>query len=334
MAPGTNIGSATPISGSGQELPEDLRRKVVNDAVASIQELARERGRDAEFAKTAITKADNIGAQEALKRGVVDYVASDVRDLLKQSSGSTVQPKNLQLELEKATLDRMEVPWTLRILKPLIDGNLLMLLFGAGVIGLAFEITHPGSVLPGVVGGICLIIALWGLSVLPASGAGIGLLLLAAVLLVLETLAPGGGVFGAGAAVAFVVGALLLFDDSSGYGVSPALALAIGAGMIAFFLLVTRKTIAVRHLPTNTSGDGIAGQRGVVRRVIAPGEPGVVFVDGELWTARAVDSEATLDPGTDINVESVIDMVLIVQSTEPHHVDNDTASEPAEMESE
>lgn len=287
MSPGTNIGSATPISSGGEELPKDLRKKVINDAVAKITELARERERDPEFAEQAIREAENVGARSALRRGVVEYVVEDVRELLEASDGTSVEPKGYRLELGDAKVERMEVPLTLRILKKLVDPNLLFLLFGAGVIGLAFEITHPGAVIPGVTGGISLLIALFGLSVLPASGAGIALLVLAAALFAGEAIAPGGGVLGGGGAVAMLVGALLLFDDSSGYGVSPVLAIAMAAALAAFFGLLLRKAVQSRRLAPTTAADGLVGMTGVVRRDIAAGDIGTVFVDGELWQARA-----------------------------------------------
>lgn len=289
MAPGTNIGSATPISSGGEELPKDLRKKVINDAVARITELAAEHDRNATFAKNAIVDAENIGAREALKSGVVEYIADDVRDLLRQSDGVTVSPKQLTLELQAAKIERMEVPWTLRVLKRLVDPNVLYLLFGAGLLGLAFEITHPGTLLPGVVGGICLLLALFGLSVLPASGAGIGLLALAAALFAAEAIAPGGGVLGGGGAIAMLLGALLLFDDSSGYGVSPALAVGVAFALGAFFVFVLRKAVQTRRLPRPTDATNLVGMIGEVRRAITSHEAGSVFVDGELWQAHADD---------------------------------------------
>jgi membrane-bound serine protease (ClpP class) len=291
MAPGTNIGSATPIGSGGQELPEDLRRKVVNDAVARITELAKERGRDEQFAEDAIREAENVGASEALEQGIVEYVVDDVRELLEASDGDRVQPKDLRLRLADAELEQMQVPLTLRILKHLVDPNLLFLLFGAGVIGLAFELTHPGAILPGVAGGISLLVALFGLSVLPASGAGIALLVLAAALFAAEAIAPGGGVLGIGGAVALLLGALLLFDDTSEYGVSPWLAVAVSGAIVAFVLLVLRKAVATRHLAQTTGGEALAGMVGVVRRPVTPHESGMVFVDGELWRAHGPDTQ-------------------------------------------
>jgi membrane-bound serine protease (ClpP class) len=310
MAPGTNIGSATPISSGGEELPKDLRKKVINDAVARITELAAERDRDAEFAKAAIVDAENVGARAALKSGVVEYIADDVRDLLTQSDGTTVTPKNLELNLKDAKIERSEVPWTLKVLKKIVDPNLLYLLFGAGLLGLAFEITHPGTVLPGVVGGICLLLALFGLSVLPASGAGIALLVLSAALFAAEAIAPGGGIMGVGGAVSMLLGALLLFDDSSGYGVSPTLAIVVAFSLGAFFVFVLRKAVQTRRLPKPTDATNLIGMVGDVKRAISDDVVGSVYVDGELWQATSDD---TLDIGQPAEVVGVDGLTVRVR---------------------
>ena len=310
MAPGTNIGSATPIASNGSELPKDLRKKVINDAVAKITELARERDRDEQFAEAAIREAENLGARDALEQQVVEYVVDDVRELLEVSDGDTVQPKDLTLQLAAAKLEHTEPPLSLRILKKLVDPNLLFLLFGAGVIGLAFELTHPGVVLPGVAGGICFLLALFGLSVLPASGAGIALLVLAAALFAAEAIAPGGGLLGGGGAVALLLGGLLLFDDSSGYGVSPWLAVGMALTLGAFFIFILRKAVQTRRLSHTTSGASLLGMAGTVRRPPAADAAGAVFVDGELWRAR---SRTGVSVGDRVRVTAVDGLELEVE---------------------
>lgn len=311
MAPGTNIGSATPISSGGEQLPEDLRRKVVNDAVARITELAEERDRDPEFAEDAIREAENLGARDALEAGVIEYIVDDVRELLEESSGATVPPKDLTLRLADAEIVRTEPPWTLRVLKLLVDPNLLYLLFGAGLLGLAFELTHPGAIIPGVVGGISLLLALFGLSVLPASGAGIALLVLAAALFAAEAIAPGGGILGGGGAVAMLLGALLLFDDSSGYGVSPALAVAMSAAMGAFFIFLMRKAVQSRRWARSTGSESLVDRSGIVRRATGPDSTGAVFVDGELWQARSAEPLAV---GATVRIVRVDGLSLEVEA--------------------
>jgi membrane-bound serine protease (ClpP class) len=326
MAPGTNIGSATPIAGNGQELPEDLRKKVINDSVARITELADERDRDAQFAEDAIREAENLGARAALEAGVVEYIVDDVRELLEVSDGTTVQPKDLTLNLADASLERMEPSLPLRILKRLVDPNLLYLLFGAGLIGLAFELTHPGSILPGIAGGICLLLALFGLSVLPATGTGIALLVLATALFAAESVAPGGGILGVGGAVALLLGALLLFDDSSEYGVSPALAIGMSIAIGGFFILVMRKAVQARRWRKPNDLEFMVGMSAVVRRAIGPEQSGSVFVDGELWQATC---DEPVEVGASVLVDSV-DGMLVRVSPAPEGVPA-TTTESEEM---
>jgi membrane-bound serine protease (ClpP class) len=280
--------------------------------VARVRELADERGRDAAFGEDAIRDARNVGAREALEIGAVEYVATDVRDLLRQSDGAHVRPKDLTLHLADASLTHVGMPWTLRVLKRITDANLLYLLFGAGIIGLMFELTHPGVLLPGIAGGICLLVALYGMSVLPASGTGIALLVLGAALLAAESVAPGGGVLGAGGAIALVLGAMLLFDDSSGYGVSPALAIGTSVGLVAFFAIVLRKAARARRLPSPTDASFLVGQLATVQRPIAPEQAGSVLVDGELWQAR---SEVRIAAGERVLVSRVEG--LFVDVTQP-----------------
>lgn len=264
-----------------------LLRGVEELTVARITELAKERDRNAEFGESAIRDAENVGAREALKRDVIEYIAEDVDGLLAASAGATVKPKGYTLKLKGAELERMEMTWPLRILKRIVDPNLLFLLFGAGVLGLAFEITHPGSIFPGMVGGISFLIALFGLSVLPATGTGIALLVLATALFAAEAIAPGGGLLGGGGAIALLLGALLLFDDDSGYGVSPVLAVGMALAFGLFFVVVVQKALQARRLRQTTGGDSMIGLIGSTRAAIAAGETGTVYVDGELWRGRA-----------------------------------------------
>lgn len=318
MAPGTNIGSATPITSGGEQLPDDLRHKVINDAVASITELADERGRDPGFAEFAIREAENIGAREALARDVVDHIAVSVRGLLEQADGQVVQPKDLQLKLGEARVERMELPLSLRALQRLVDPDLLLVLFGLGVVGIAIELAHPGLAIPGVAGACCLLLSLFGMSVLPASSAGIALLVLAAALLTAESIAPGGGILGASGAVALLLGALLLFDDRSGYAVSLPLAVVMSGSLFAFFGILMRSAFAARRLAPTTGVELLIGREALVRRAIGAQAAGVVLVDGELWSVqRVVDEGEELLAGERVQVTAVEGMQVRVRRPDP-----------------
>lgn len=289
MAPGTNIGSATPIQGSGKDIGGDLRKKVINDAVASMKALAKEHGRDPKFAEDAIVKAANIDAREAKQRGVVEFVAESVPDLLKQADGFVTKPKQLRVEVANASITRVEMSWSKRLLKLIIDPNIIFLLFSAGIIGLGFELTHPGVIFPGVAGAICLVIALFGLQVLPTTTAGVVLLLLAAAFIAAEITVVSHGVLGAGGAICLFLGGLLLFKRDSGLSVDIWLLVTITLCFGGFFMFVVRKIASARRSPVRSGAEGVVGSVGVVKRALAP--DGRVYVQGELWDAFSSDGQ-------------------------------------------
>ncbi len=229
MAPGTNIGSSTPIAVGGGEIPTDLRRKVVNDAAAYARDLAELHGRNGDWAEQAVRQASNLGSQEALEQNVVDVVAPDLPTLLNEIDGMTVEPKGITLNTAGAAVDEIEMSLWKRVLDTLIDPNLIVLLMSIGVLGITIEILNPGLILPGTVGVISLIIGLFGLQVLPVSWAGLLLMGLAAGFFVAEAFVPSHGALALAGAVSFVIGALMLFDPAGeGYQVSIWVALAVG----------------------------------------------------------------------------------------------------------
>lgn len=314
MAPGTTIGSATPINSSGDDIGGDLRKKVVNDAASKMRTLARERGRNAELAERFVREAENVTADEALEQDVIEYVASDLDDLLDDAHGTRIEPKDIELRTEDAVVERVEVPLTLRLLKILIDPNLLFLLFSGGLLGLAFELTHPGSVVPGVAGVILLLLALYGLQVLPTTGAGIGFLLLAVALFAGEALFASSGVLGGGGAVSLFLGGLLLFENGSGYAIDVWLLVVVSVvlGMLLYF--VARKALQASRSEVRTGAEFLVGERGRVRRPLDP--QGTVFVQGELWQARS-STGALIGADVEVVVRRVNGMELEVEVAPP-----------------
>ncbi len=285
MAPGTNIGSSTPVAVGGGEIPADLRRKVVNDAAAYARELAEIHGRNGDWAEQAVRVASNLGAQEALEENVVDIVAPDLDTLLEEIDGTRTEPKGLVLNTAGATVDRVEMSLWKRILDTLVDPNLIVLLMSIGVLGITIEILNPGLILPGTVGVISLIIGLFGLQVLPVSWAGLLLMLFAVGFFVAEAFVPSHGALALAGAVAFVVGALMLFDPAGeGYQVSIWVALAVGGTLALVTAIVATKVIRARRAPTKTGREEMLGELGVVRSAIAPA--GLVNVHGEIWKAH------------------------------------------------
>jgi membrane-bound serine protease (ClpP class) len=314
MAPQTNIGSSTPISVGGEDIQKDLRRKVVNDAAASLRALARSHGRNAKWADSAVRQASNLTAGEALKLNVIDAVAPTLPALLRQLEGYRTTPKGFVLDLAGAEIDNVEMSLWKRILDTLIDPNIITLLLSLGAIGLIVEMWNPGLIFPGTVGAISLVLGLFGLSVLPVSGAGLLLMLLAAGFFVAEAFVASHGALTLAGVVAFVLGSLMLFDPAGpAYQVSLPVSLGI-AGTIGLLLaLVVTKLVQARRSPVEVGAQSLVGEHGVVREVTHDG--GLVLVNGELWRAHRADGGA-LDPGEDVAVEGVHEdgLELIVAS--------------------
>ena len=311
MAPQTNIGSSTPIAVGGGEIPEDLRKKVVNDAAAYIREIAEEHGRNGDWAERAVRQASNIGAQEALEIGVVDVVAPDLPALLEEIDGLRTKPKGLVLETAGAEIDRIQMSLWKRILDTIVDPNIIVLLMSLGVLGITVEIFNPGLIFPGTVGAISLIVGLFGLQVLPVSWAGLLLLLLAAAFFIAEAFVASHGALALAGAASFVVGALMLFDPAGpDYQVSLSVALAVGGAMALITLLVVAKIVQARRRPAQTGREELVGELGVVRTALQPS--GLVFVHGEIW--RAHTDGDPIPAGTTIRVEAIEEgLVLAVR---------------------
>jgi membrane-bound serine protease (ClpP class) len=300
MAPQTNIGSSTPVSIGGEDISDDLRRKIVNDAAAYIGELAREHGRNVEVAREMVTRATNLGAREALAQDVIDVVADDYADLFRQIDGERTQPKGLTVSTPAATeIERVELSAWKRVLDLLIDPNVIALMLSIGLIGIVVELWNPGLVFPGTVGAISLIVGLYGLQVLPISWAGLLLMLLAAGFFVAEAFIVSHGALAVAGAVTMVIGMLMLFDPAGeAYQVSLPVALAIAGTMALLIGFGLAKVVQARHAPRAQGAHLLVGQPALVRG------DSHVFVNGELWRAWAADG-SPLRPGEWVHVKSV-----------------------------
>jgi membrane-bound serine protease (ClpP class) len=314
MAPQTNIGSSTPVSIGGEDISRDLRRKIVNDAAAYIGELAREHGRNVQVAREMVTKATNLGAREALRKDVIDVIATDYPDLFRQIDGMTTEPKGLTISTPPSTqVDRVELSAWKRLLDLLIDPNIIALMLSIGLIGIVVELWNPGLVFPGTVGAISLIVGLYGLQVLPISAAGLLLMILAAAFFVAEAFIVSHGALAVAGAVMFTIGALMLFDPAGdAYQVSLPVALAIAGTLALLFGLALTKAAQVRRVPVAVGSHRLVGEPAVVRA------ENLVFVDGELWHARRADGSA-LVAGEHVLVEGVEPdtLELVVGSPQP-----------------
>jgi membrane-bound serine protease (ClpP class) len=308
MAPQTNIGSSTPVSVGGENIQEDLRNKVVNDAAASLRALAREHGRNVKWVDAAVRRGANLSAREALEMNVIDVIAPDLPTLLNQVDGTETKPKMLLLETAGAEIDEVQMSFWKQILDTLIDPNLIVILMSIGVLGLTIELWSPGLILPGTVGAISLIIGLFGLQILPVSWAGVLLLLLAAGFFVAEMFVVSHGALALAGAVAFVIGSLMLFDPAGeNYQVSLQVALGVAAAMALMVGLVVAKLVQVRRAEVVTGQEELIGQVGIVRQELDP--VGLVFVHGELW--RATTERGPIAPGRQVRVEGLDDALTL-----------------------
>ncbi|WP_312364193.1 nodulation protein NfeD [Ensifer sp.] len=322
MAPGTNLGAATPIAIGGEMFggqkdeqpagndkeaatkPQPAQTaseaKLVNDAVAYIRGLAELRGRNADWAERAVREAASLSAVAAVQEKVVDFTAASVDDLVKQADGRTVRVGQSDLSLNTAGLglEAFVPDWRTRLLAVITDPNIAVILMMIGIYGLIFEFLTPGSVVPGTIGGICLLLGLYALAVLPVSYAGLGLILLGLGLLVAEAHAPSFGVLGAGGALALVLGAAILFDgETPGLRVSLPVLIGLGVASLGFSLLVGRLAFASRRRAVVTGGEQMIGIAGKVDSW--SGASGYVIAHGERW--QAVSSQA-LDVGETVRV--------------------------------
>jgi membrane-bound serine protease (ClpP class) len=314
MAPQTNIGSSTPVNLGGEDIPEDLRNKIVNDAAAFIREIATEHGRNPDAAEEFVREGANLGATEALEQNVIDVISDDVPDLLEDIDGMRTKPKGLVLETSGAQIDTIEMSFWQRILDTIIDPNLILLMMSLGVLGITVEIFNPGLIFPGTIGAICLIIGLFGLQVLPVSWAGVLLLLLAAVFFGAEPFVTSHGALALAGAACFVLGSLLLFEPAGdAYQVSWPVAVAIAGTFVLLFGVAMTKVVQARRRTPTTGREELMGQVGVVRRALDP--DGLVFVHGELWQARTTGEPIPV--GERVSVEGIGEgLVLEVRPAE------------------
>ncbi len=297
MSPVSNIGSSTPITGNGQNIGSDLKRKIVNDAAASLRNLASAHGRNAKWADLAVRKASNLTAPEALRMNVVDLVAPNLPTLLQKIDGGTSKPRNVTLHTAGDEVETKEMGFLTRLLDTLIDPNLLSLLFLAGIGGILFEVFHPGVVLPGALGAVALVTALFGFSVLPIDWAGFALIVLAVVLLVVDAHVVTHGALTVSALVALAVGLLTLFHDAPApYEVDTWFVVLITASIGGFMAFALGKAVQARRRPS--AMPAMVGAEGIARM------DGLVFVRGELWQATTDNGDA-LEPGARVRVDEV-----------------------------
>jgi len=307
MAPGTTIGAAHPVGEGGSEIKGVVGQKIENFTASFAGSIARERGRNQEWVEQAVRESVAISEAEALKRHVIDIVAPDLRSLLVQASGREVKVSGgrtvVKLELADAAIRRSRMTLGQALLNVLADPNIVYLLMLAGIVGIYFEFGHPGFYLPGVVGAICLLLALASFEILPINLAGFLLLMLGIGMLIAEVFITSYGVLGIGGVIAFVIGSLFLIDSAqTNLEVNRGMIAGAAVAMSAIILGLGWVILHERHRRPTTGREGLVGEVGEVREAIAPGAPGRVFVHGEHW--RAASNQA-LGVGTRARVIAV-----------------------------
>jgi membrane-bound serine protease (ClpP class) len=311
MAPGTNIGAAHPVAVGLGKMDKVMGEKVVNDMVAYARSLALERGRNADWAEKAVRKSVSIDAQKAQKLKVVDLVAEDLDDLLQKVNG-----RKVKVGKEKVAVKTLGVPvktvsesWRIRILKRIADPNIAFILMLIGLAGLYFELSNPGVVLPGVVGALSLLLALYAFQTLPVNFIGVLLIILAFVLFILEIYVTSFGLLSVGGIAALVLGSLMLFKGG-GMGMAIAWSVLIPSVIIISLFFLTVAALVVRtHMRRSVSGStGLMGERGVAYTDLKP--EGQVFVHGEYWQAV---SDEPVAAGDAVEVVKVINLKLYVR---------------------
>ena len=316
MAPGTNTGAAHPVGGEGEDLPKKMNEKAEQDARAFVRTLAKQRGRNVEKAEAAVEKSLSYTEAEAKESGLIEIVARDVPDLVRQLDGrkiSRVGGGQTTLALRDARIEEQPMGQLERVLGVVSHPNVAYVLFLVGLVGLYFELSTPGAILPGVAGGISLLLALYAFSVLPVNLAGLGLILFAILLFVAEIKVVSHGLLSVGGAVALIAGSLLLFSgkgDAAGYRVDLGIIVPGVALALSIVGLLTWKTLQLRRAPVRTGLHAMVGETARVARAFGPDGTGTVHVQGEYWNAVG---PAGLEAGDVVRVARVAEGTLYVE---------------------
>jgi len=340
MAPGTNLGAATPVQIGGplpglpgstpdkdgkdkkddaqQPAKDAMTAKATNDAVALIRSLAELRGRNADWAEKAVREAASLSASAALQMNVIDLVARNPTELLQLIDGRTVElagGDKRQLATKGLTIERLDPGWLIRLLSVITNPNVAFILLMVGIYGLIFELSTPGAIVPGVIGTICLLLGLYALNMLPINYTGLALLLLGIAFLVVEIFNPT-VVLGLGGVAAFLLGAAMLFKiEGPGYRLSWTVIIIAAAMIFSLTVLVLGSLWRARSNPARV---GVQAMRGLPAEVLDwSGSEGHVFTHGERWQAHGTE---VLAPGETVEVADIKDLTLVVRRRSPRTV--------------
>jgi len=312
MAPSTNIGAAHPVTLGGKEQDKAMMEKIVNDTVAYAKSIARKRGRNDKWAAKAVEKSVSITEEEALKLKVIDLTSPSLDQLILQLNGRKIavdEQKVLVLNTEDAEINRISMTWKDRLLDAISHPQIAYLLFLLGMMGIYFEISNPGAILPGVIGGISIILAFFALQVLPVNYAGLALMILGVILFIAEIKVTSYGLLSVGGVISLLLGSIMLIDNPTEYlrlswqVIVPSVAISAG-----FFIFAVTMAIRTRLKKPTTGIEGLVGRIGVAESDFRP--DGRVAVYGEIWTA---ESEDKIRKGDKVEVTRVDKLRLIVK---------------------
>ena len=316
MAPGTHIGAAHPVSGTGSPMDETMAEKAASDVAAYARSLANHRGRNVDLAESAVTESRSFTEEEALEAEppLIDLIADDLHDLLEQLDGREITRWNSEtvvLNTANAQIKTVAMTWRQQLLSAVAHPQVAVLLFSLGTLGLTIELWNPGGIVPGVVGAVCLLLAFFAFQILPINYVGLLLILFGLTLLVLETLTPTYGVLGAGGIVSMVLGAMMLIDSPApelqlGLPLILSSMLALGA-IVAFLVRLVVRSQLTRPV---TGSVGMLDEMGEVLSPITPVASGRISAHGEIWSAT---SDEEISEGEKVRVIAVEGMKLMVQ---------------------
>jgi len=308
MSPGTNIGAAHPVAAGGKKIEKTMSEKVTNDMVAHVKSIAQKRGRNVKWAEKAVRESVSVTESEALKENIIDLIAKDIDDLISKINGRKIEGKGV-LDLDNATKKIIKESLRTKILKTISDPNIAYILMMIGLAGLYFELSHPGAIFPGVVGGIAIILAFFAMQTLPVNYAGILLIILAIIFFIMEMKITSYGLLSIAGIVSLLLGSLMLFKGNtpemnlSLQVLIPTLVMVSG-----FFVAVAALVFKSHKAKPKTGIAGLVGEIGVVKQAVKP--EGKVFVHGELWNAT---SKVVIKKNEKVRVVNVVNLVLEVE---------------------
>jgi membrane-bound serine protease (ClpP class) len=315
MAPGTHIGAAHPVSGSGEQMDEVTSKKAASDAAAYVRSLADARGRNVPLAAEAVLESRAFTDREALQSSppLIDYIANDLDDLLRQLDGRTVKRfdgRTTTVETTNAEIVRVDMTRRQRFLSAIAHPQVAYILLTLGMLGLTIELWNPGAIVPGVVGGLSLLLAFFALQILPVNTTGLLLILFGIGLLILELKVPSFGILGIGGTVSLLIGSIMMTRQTPGVTVNLTIIVPAVLAVAAIVLFLGRLALAAQARPPTTGVEGMLGSEGWTRVPLSPDSPGQVDVHGEIWRAY---SREPVPAGAKVRVIEVNGLTLVVE---------------------